>query len=719
MGALPDGRRDGRGRGRPRTRSREALAGEAALDRRGQRPRRRWSSPATRRRSTSWRPRWRGEGRKTTRLRVSHAFHSPLMEPMLDEFREVAAGLDLRRAADPDRLQRHRRAARRRAGDRPRLLGRATCASRSASPTASRALADAGRHAPSWSSARTRVLTAMAGELPGRAAEAAADRPLLRADRAEPEALAGALADGPRRTAPSVDWAALFAGTGATRVDLPTYAFQRQRYWLDAGAGAATSPPPGSAPPSTRCSAPRSRSPRRAALAAHRPALARRPTPGWPTTPSLGTVAAARHRLRRAGPARRREQVGAEAVEELTLAGAAGAARARARSQLQVTRRRARRGRPPRSSRSTPARRARRTRRRVDPPRRRRRSPPRRRPPRRAARPPGRPRAPSRSTSTTSTSALAERGLRLRPRLPGPARRLAARRRASSPRSRSPTSRPTRPSASASTRRCSTPRCTPALLAPTAASDGAAGCRSPGAACALHARRRRARCGCALAAAGDGRGRARPSPTPTGAAGRRRSASLGRCARSTADRLGARPTRRCPRRVASLAPAARASAPSARAGRDRAATATRRPSSCLPDAARLGRPPSAAPARPPREALGAAAGAGSPTSGSPTRAWSSSPRARWRPATASRPTPPRAAVWGLVRSRPVRAPGPLRCWSTSTAARPRARRSPRRSRSRASRSSRCARARRSAPRLAARRRPSERAARRSTPTAPC
>ncbi|MFI2380527.1 beta-ketoacyl synthase N-terminal-like domain-containing protein [Streptomyces sp. NPDC018964] len=167
------------------------------------------------------------QGRKTQRLSVSHAFHSPLMEPMLDAFREVAEGLTY---AEP-RIPVVSNVTGEIAG--PELLCSPEYWVRHVRGTVRyadgvRALADAGADA-FLEAGPGAVLTALTRQTLGDEADAVA-APALRARRDEQTALLTGLAElhvaGVR-----VDWTAFFEGTGARRTDVPTYPWQHRAYW--------------------------------------------------------------------------------------------------------------------------------------------------------------------------------------------------------------------------------------------------------------------------------------------------------------------------------------------------------------------------------------------------------------------------------------------------------------------------------------------------------
>jgi acyl transferase domain-containing protein/aryl carrier-like protein len=176
----------------------------------------------------------RAEGLRTRRLAVSHAFHSPLLDPMLEAFGEAAAAavyrrpeitlvsdvtgrpLDVQELCSPQYWVRHARST----------VRFADCV---------RSLEDLGvstfvELGPGG------VLSAMARECVARP-EDAAFFPALRRERSETESLVSAVAGAWTRGA-SVDWAAVHGGA-RRHVELPTYPFQRRRFWLDAVPGAA------------------------------------------------------------------------------------------------------------------------------------------------------------------------------------------------------------------------------------------------------------------------------------------------------------------------------------------------------------------------------------------------------------------------------------------------------------------------------------------------
>ncbi|MFI6229761.1 SDR family NAD(P)-dependent oxidoreductase [Micromonospora echinospora] len=173
----------------------------------------------------------RAAGRRTSRLRVSHAFHSARMEPMLDAFGEVAAGLTYRaprlpvvsnltgELVDPARLCSadywvdHVRGT-------VRFLDGVRALHRHGVTT----FLEIGPGG---------VLTATAQECLADAGDQLAFVPTLRTGEPEPDALLTAVARLHVRGV-GVDRAAV-TGTGPRRrVDLPTYAFQRRHYWLPA-----------------------------------------------------------------------------------------------------------------------------------------------------------------------------------------------------------------------------------------------------------------------------------------------------------------------------------------------------------------------------------------------------------------------------------------------------------------------------------------------------
>ncbi|MFI6072049.1 SDR family NAD(P)-dependent oxidoreductase [Actinoplanes sp. NPDC051343] len=159
-------------------------------------------------------------------LRVSHAFHSPLMEPMLDRFRTVLDGL----TPGPMRIP--------------------VVSTRTGSPVTAEELGSADhwiRHAVEPvrfldAVRRLRELgtgtfveigpDATLSTLGESCVEGAAFVPVLRREGDEEHHAVTAAATAYVRGVP-VDWSAFFTDRPYAHVDLPTYPFQRRRFWSD------------------------------------------------------------------------------------------------------------------------------------------------------------------------------------------------------------------------------------------------------------------------------------------------------------------------------------------------------------------------------------------------------------------------------------------------------------------------------------------------------
>ncbi|KKC01638.1 SDR family NAD(P)-dependent oxidoreductase, partial [Mycobacterium nebraskense] len=165
-------------------------------------------------------------GRRVRQLAVSHAFHSPLMEPMIEEFSAVVAGV----SPGVPRIDLVSNVSGQLAGpgygsadywvEHVRRPVRFVDGVRLAESLGAGVFVEVGPGA----ALTTAVEQSVATEPAVSAVSMAKGRPEVDSILLAAGQLFASGAD--------VDWAKVFAGLAAQRVDLPTYAFQRRRFWL-------------------------------------------------------------------------------------------------------------------------------------------------------------------------------------------------------------------------------------------------------------------------------------------------------------------------------------------------------------------------------------------------------------------------------------------------------------------------------------------------------
>ncbi|MGA2164670.1 MAG: SDR family NAD(P)-dependent oxidoreductase [Solirubrobacteraceae bacterium] len=196
---------------------------------------------------------WDQRGARTKRLRVSHAFHSPRTDGMLEEFARVAETVafgepriplvsnlsggpaSAEEVCTPEYWVRHVRAPVRFADGVQWLRGEGVGSFLELGPDGVLSAMVSECVASGDEAGEVEASVGASGRArDGVSGDGAQATPLLRAGRDEPRALLAGLGEMWVRGV-EVDWPRVLDGAGARRVALPPYAFQRERYWLAAG----------------------------------------------------------------------------------------------------------------------------------------------------------------------------------------------------------------------------------------------------------------------------------------------------------------------------------------------------------------------------------------------------------------------------------------------------------------------------------------------------